>query len=476
VATLSNLSGGSGGRSNAGAHRRSAGARGRSDGIGSGAKRRARASAAGSLARPKRLKGPDDGMRETDHGVDLLRRLAQSTMASHAETVEGNFRLAAALGGLWEARAHVGGGRTLASGASPRLLVRFQRGARKQDRSKWAEECVDSLSREDLRRTVRFVLHRLPASARENMRLHNMAQASPRVFWALAMLDRHERRPPGDLPSALSRLLPDEDWSFLRTRLRAPSKKALANRAAANAARARPNSSSNAAGGAGASNGGWATPEEMRRLAEAIAARVGDARYSRHHEHGQRPERAWSETGPRVGERVRLNRQWGGVAGSFAVEGAIVAYSAAVGVGTGDDAALWRVRLDLAHAKGCPAGEGTGDRRPGDGRPGAADPSVPSQNSKFIELRDYEVEVAVRRASRWTEEADAHPFLGKAARRFFPTWGSVDGTVVAYAPAGTHAPALWRIRHTCDGEEEEVGEAEVRAALEAKARGREAPR
>lgn len=87
-----------------------------------------------------------------------------------------------------------------------------------------SQETVDRIPREQVAAVVRMIA-RDPES-REMLKPHNFAGCSPRMFWSLV---QHWG---GDVPSALRLAAPDVDWSFLDTRDRKPSEKAVANAAA----------------------------------------------------------------------------------------------------------------------------------------------------------------------------------------------------------------------------------------------------
>ncbi|KAH9096144.1 hypothetical protein LEN26_017638 [Aphanomyces euteiches] len=93
------------------------------------------------------------------------------------------------------------------------MKVRFMDGVRT-----WKEEIVDCLQPTELRTAIQYAVL---DGDKEMLKPFNMAQCSPRVFWSLARLYN------GDVGAGLAALLPHEDWSFLDTRTRTLSAKAL---------------------------------------------------------------------------------------------------------------------------------------------------------------------------------------------------------------------------------------------------------
>lgn len=126
-------------------------------------------------------------------------------------------RVRAAMGG-WYTSTGSAMQRRLGDGESVALSVSFSKGDGAKSRF---EETVDRIPREQVAAVVRMIA-REPES-REMLKPHNFAGASPRMFWSLV---EHWG---GDVPVALRAAAPDVDWSFLDTRDRKPSEKAVAN-------------------------------------------------------------------------------------------------------------------------------------------------------------------------------------------------------------------------------------------------------
>ncbi|CAI5733511.1 unnamed protein product [Peronospora destructor] len=103
-----------------------------------------------------------------------------------------------------------------ADGSAAKLRVRFKETSRK-----WKEETVDLLKTDELQAILKYVLLSGGETAREMLKPFNMAQVSTRVFWSIA------RMYDGDVAVGLADLVPDEDWSFLDTRTRVMSEKAI---------------------------------------------------------------------------------------------------------------------------------------------------------------------------------------------------------------------------------------------------------
>eukprot|EP00903_Cladosiphon_okamuranus_P006930 g6745.t1 len=130
-------------------------------------------------------------------------------------------RVRAALGGWYTAKASATQ-RRLGDGESVALNISFSKGAGTKSQ---LTETVDRIPREQVSAVVRMIA-RDPES-REMLKPHNFAGCSPRMFWSLV---QHWG---GDVPAALRLAAPDVDWSFLDSRDRKPSEKAVANAAAA---------------------------------------------------------------------------------------------------------------------------------------------------------------------------------------------------------------------------------------------------
>ncbi|KAE9039370.1 hypothetical protein PR003_g14737 [Phytophthora rubi] len=103
-----------------------------------------------------------------------------------------------------------------ADGSAAKLRVRF-----KETPRKWKEETVDLLKTDELQAILKYVLLSGGETGREMLKPFNMAQVSTRVFWSIARLYD------GDVAAGLADIVPDEDWSFLDTRTRVMSEKAM---------------------------------------------------------------------------------------------------------------------------------------------------------------------------------------------------------------------------------------------------------
>ncbi|KAL4125301.1 hypothetical protein PRIC2_008886 [Phytophthora ramorum] len=101
-------------------------------------------------------------------------------------------------------------------GSAAKLRIRF-----KETPRKWKEETVDLLKTDELQAILKYVLLSGGETGREMLKPFNMAQVSTRVFWNIARLYD------GDVAAGLADLVPDEDWSFLDTRTRVLSEKAM---------------------------------------------------------------------------------------------------------------------------------------------------------------------------------------------------------------------------------------------------------
>ncbi|RLN98583.1 hypothetical protein BBJ28_00012213 [Nothophytophthora sp. Chile5] len=144
----------------------------------------------------------------------FFRAATKSAVEHQYEMTLANARLKAALSSTFEAQELTTTRR--ADGSAVQMTVRF-----KETPRKWKEETVDLLKPDELQAIVKYVLLSGGETGREMLKPFNMAQVSTRVFWSIARLYG------GDVAAGLSELVPDEDWSFLDTRARAMSKKAM---------------------------------------------------------------------------------------------------------------------------------------------------------------------------------------------------------------------------------------------------------
>ena len=104
------------------------------------------------------------------------------------------------------------------------MTVRFRKGPRS-----WDEEEIDVLGIEEIRSALLSVLESDSDDAKEQLKPHNMALASPRVFWGLVRHFGGDEHRPVDPMQSLHDLLPNADLSFMYTRARQMSDKALDN-------------------------------------------------------------------------------------------------------------------------------------------------------------------------------------------------------------------------------------------------------
>ncbi|OQS01092.1 hypothetical protein ACHHYP_01842 [Achlya hypogyna] len=142
----------------------------------------------------------------------FFRRATKTAVTLQYEATLANARLHAALGGAFTITAM-----PLGESGIAQMQIRF-----KERERTWREETLDLLQPVELTSIVKYVLLSGGETGREMLKPFNMAQCSPRVFWSLARLAG------GDVAKALESLLPDEDWSYLDTRTRTLSAKALA--------------------------------------------------------------------------------------------------------------------------------------------------------------------------------------------------------------------------------------------------------
>ena len=239
----------------------------------------------------------------SEDGVTLLKKLSQNKMKSHLETIRANKRLRAAFGKQWKITENQDVRRV--DGQVSEMIVHFKFGQRK-----WEKEKVTRMKEDELRAVIRHVLSNL-GDAKEQLRLSNLAQVSPRVFWNLCVWDLNNPAPSlsavASLEYSLSRLLPDEDWSFLKSRKRKLSTKAKQNQKSV-------------------------SEKEMRKAAKLIAD-VAASNKKKKEEY----EIVWSKQGPHIGVRVRRFFSHG------PSDGTVVMYSKPR---MKDDVALWRICHD----------------------------------------------------------------------------------------------------------------------------------
>ncbi|KAG9415423.1 hypothetical protein AC1031_008866 [Aphanomyces cochlioides] len=133
----------------------------------------------------------------------FLRKATKTAVAYQYDTTLANTRLKAAWANKF----------IIQMVDARKMKVRFMDGVRT-----WKEEIVDCLQPTELRTAIQYAVL---DGDKEMLKPFNMAQCSPRVFWSVARLYN------GDVGAGLAALLPHEDWSFLDTRTRTLSAKAL---------------------------------------------------------------------------------------------------------------------------------------------------------------------------------------------------------------------------------------------------------
>lgn len=126
-------------------------------------------------------------------------------------------RVRAALGGWYTAECSAMQ-RRLGDGESVAVKISFSKG---DGAKSMLEETVDRIPRAQVAAVVRMIAR--DPDSREMLKPHNFAGCSPRMFWSLVEYWG------GDVPRALRLAAPDVDWSFIDTRNRKPSEKAIAN-------------------------------------------------------------------------------------------------------------------------------------------------------------------------------------------------------------------------------------------------------
>ncbi|RQM18262.1 hypothetical protein DD237_000033 [Peronospora effusa] len=149
-----------------------------------------------------------------DRATKFFRAATKNAVEHQYELTLATSRLNAALSRNFEIEELSNSRR--ADGSAAKLRVRFKETSRK-----WKEETVDLLKTNELQAILKYVLLSGGEAGREMLKPFNMAQVSTRVFWSIAhMYD-------GDVAIGLADLVPDEDWSFLDTRTRVMSEKAI---------------------------------------------------------------------------------------------------------------------------------------------------------------------------------------------------------------------------------------------------------
>ncbi|KAL3673542.1 hypothetical protein V7S43_001249 [Phytophthora oleae] len=149
-----------------------------------------------------------------DRAAKFFRAATKNAVEHQYELTLANARLNAALAHKFEIKELSSTRR--ADGSAAKLHVRF-----KETPRKWKEETVDLLKVDELQAILKYVLLSGGETGREMLKPFNMAQVSIRVFWSIARLYD------GDVAAGLADLVPEEDWSFIDTRARVMSEKAM---------------------------------------------------------------------------------------------------------------------------------------------------------------------------------------------------------------------------------------------------------
>ncbi|KAJ0408482.1 hypothetical protein P43SY_006412 [Pythium insidiosum] len=151
-----------------------------------------------------------------DRAAKFFRAATRSAVEHQYALTLATARLNAALGRHFEMQELTTSTTASDSAAAVEMRVRFKEGVRK-----WKEEVVEVLQPLELQAILKYVLLSGGDTGREMLKPFNMAQCSPRVFWNIARLYN------GDVAAGLAALCPDEDFSYVDTRSRQLSKKAM---------------------------------------------------------------------------------------------------------------------------------------------------------------------------------------------------------------------------------------------------------
>ena len=376
-----------------------------------------------------------------DGGVMLLRKLSQKRMESHLNTIRANKRLRAAFGNNWKFTENKDTRR--ADGQVSEIIVQFKSGQRK-----WESETVTKMNDEELRSVIRHVIRNLHKDAREQLRLQNLAQVSPRVFWNVCIWNQKNPMKslstPSSLESALRRLLPSEDWSFLDSRKRTLSAKAKENLVI--------------------------SEKDMHDAAKLIAEVAMSKTLAKEEDE----KVVWNTEGIHIGRRVTKYFSSGP---SYAT---VVMYVntrrvkmvyllslspflslslslcttfkecisifvralfnililkrnrryAKPGKNIKEDPALWKIRYD---------------------------------NGDEEDLEEEELKLAIEESLKW--KSKGHPYIGRRVLRAFDDDILIHGTVVRFYDADSTSDMLWHVVHD-DGDEEDLSRKQVEDAIE----------
>ena len=82
-----------------------------------------------------------------------------------------------------------------------------------------------------------------------------------------------------------------------------------------------------------------------------------------------------------------------------------------------------------------------------------------------LETAVHELQTAPEGRERPPWRTEGHPYIGRRARRFFPSFGASDGRIVGYLPAENDDPAYWHMEHGDDDDEEDLDEQEALFAM-----------
>lgn len=166
-----------------------------------------------------------------------FRKLTKANVKLQYEIAASEARYGAVVRGEFEIfQSAVGSTHRLGDGLQMecKLLVKY----RKPGAKSFVTEEVQGMGEELLRATVRHLLRQPPSSdpedafqhPREKLRAHALPMASPRVFWSLVHWASVNKAGGASnaggehcLTKALVALVPEQDWTFLDSRVRLPS-------------------------------------------------------------------------------------------------------------------------------------------------------------------------------------------------------------------------------------------------------------
>eukprot|EP00617_Octactis_speculum_P025410 CAMPEP_0185756416 /NCGR_PEP_ID=MMETSP1174-20130828/14851_1 /TAXON_ID=35687 /ORGANISM="Dictyocha speculum, Strain CCMP1381" /LENGTH=476 /DNA_ID=CAMNT_0028435377 /DNA_START=614 /DNA_END=2041 /DNA_ORIENTATION=+ len=167
------------------------------------------------------LVGATSGQGRGGKEAGFWRTVFRKAVTNQYQVSQAQARVAAALGGKYVVRESSTVRRC--DGSCATVDVEYPKGG--GQRSFYVDQGIDALTLEEVKAAVLEIASSSDDSTREMLRAANMALCSPRVFWALAQLDGG-----GDVEVAMQALVPNSvDWSFLKSRVRKASEKAMEN-------------------------------------------------------------------------------------------------------------------------------------------------------------------------------------------------------------------------------------------------------